>query len=213
VVVLVDRARSGFEDEGRDAGVSDAEDDAGDELPDAGTSEVQDAGSAPQPVEAGWNDDVDAGAARADAGTSEAPDAGSNVAIDASTGALDAADPAPNTPEAGTAQDAGYSGNYPDAETPDGSTQIDSGSETEPAPDAGDPAGEPDASTRVDSGVTPVDSGDSDAFCEPLACSIEQCGSVPNGCGGEMPCGNCEEHGGVCGLYEAGVCGDPIGQL
>ncbi len=210
VIVLLDRERAGF-DVAPDAGsATPGSNDAGDELLDAGTSEVEDAGSAPdptdaesapEPTDAGTRDDQDTGATRADAGGS-ALDAG--AAIDAGTGqVLDAADPTP-APEAGmgAAEDAGSASN-PDADTP---PPVDTGVQL-PPDDAGDPNAQ-DAGFVPDTGTEPIDSG-YDA-CEPYwYCAYDQCGSIVDTCGGEHSCGNCEQHGGECGFYEPGRCGFP----
>lgn len=201
VIVLLDRARAGIEidepeDAGstRDAGVAEpdagSDDDAGHKADDdAGRDEAKDAGSPIGASDAGTSTMLDASAqVTPDAGQVQPPVTDASVSFDA-------AQPPVN-------EDAGSGGGAVDSGTqqpPDAMTQVE---------DSG--AGQSDSGTVV---IITDDAGEDSGYpCEPLLyCQPYQCGSVPNGCGGEIGCGNCEEYGyGECGRDEPNVCPPPI---
>jgi hypothetical protein len=212
VIVLLDRERAGFEiEEPADAPDAGAARDAG-SARDASTSE-EDAGAE---LDAGT--DTDPGADR-DAGKNEAPDASAGGAIDAGVGASSDSG-AQATPDASVSVpvDAASDDDSGASQVSDGGT----GQGTDSSATLPDGALDPDATTgaSVDSGQgsdTGVDAGDAQLpdgaadACQPHVCEIYECGSVPDiMCGGEVGCGNCEEYGGVCGMYEPNICGFPI---
>lgn len=201
VIVLVDRERAGVEEK-RDAGSASGQTDAGGDPVDAGAP--ADAGSATAGEDAG-SVSVDAGS-QGDPG-GQTKDAGSASAHDAGTQTM--TDAGQSAPDASASLDA----NVADAgSAPDGGTTLDASAQT---PDAGQPDAYMDdssAQTPPDTGALNDGSSQQPDACTPNAvCQEDWCGWHDDGCGGEMPCGECELYGGLCGFYEVGVCGFPVG--
>jgi hypothetical protein len=211
VIVLLDRDRAGFAIEApADAPDAGSALDAG-AARDASTGEVDagaelDAGTETDPVadhDAGKNEapDASAGGGPSDADVGAATDSGTQATPDASVTMpmLDAA----SDDDTGTAQAS-------DASTGQGNdssaTPSDAAPDTDAVTGASVEAGQdPDTGLQVtDAGVS-VDDG-----CQRHVCLDYECGSVPDGCGGEVGCGNCEIYGGTCELYVANECGFPI---
>jgi hypothetical protein len=81
---------------------------------------------------------------------------------------------------------------------------ISCGEPTEPPSDS-----ENDASTgpAVPDGMEVIDDM-VDPNCRPRDCETGQCGPIADGCGGIVPCGDCEGDA-LCGIVEASQCTDP----
>jgi hypothetical protein len=202
VIVLVDRERAGVAE---DAGSAPpAETDAGHDDVDAGAPVVDDAGDTPRGEDAGSSAALDAGSAPID---SPVPDASANTVKDAGTQTM--RDAAQAQLDASASADAGSGADDASAALPDAGTMLDAGPPVDAgqAPDAGTGADDASAQLPPDTGA-PVDSATQDAAsCQPtFYCEPGLCGWYADGCGGEIPCGACDQ---ACDLYDAGLC--PIG--